>query len=410
MTPHDPSNLGDRIRDEALRLGFEAVGFAPLRPSDHTAFYQDWLARGRHGDMAYLARPDAVAARLAPTDRWPELRSAVVVAHHYATSTSTSPSDAGTGVIARYARGRDYHRVVKNKLLALLRFIEGETGETLPAARAYVDTGPVLERELARRAGIGWFGRNTMLIDPQRGSYFFLGSLLLPFELAYDEPFEADRCGTCTACLEACPTGALLGRDENGAPVMDARLCISYLTIEHRGPIPRELRPAIGNRVYGCDICQEVCPWNSPKLVQLSGEEDYRARSASTSTSGGLADPRSSAAASLPGTEAPSLIQLLETALDEASWDAFSRGSAMRRAGRAGFARNLCVGLGNWGSPEAVPLLTSALSDREPLVRAHAAWALGRVGSGAARAALASRAAVESDESVRSEVAAALGP
>jgi epoxyqueuosine reductase len=403
------SDLGDSIRAEALRLGFDTVGFAPLGPSDHASFYRDWLDRKRHGEMGYLARPDTVAARLDPASRWPQLRSAVVVAHHYSTATSTSASD-DTGIIARYARGRDYHRVVKKKLLALLRLIEAEVGRELPMARAYVDTGPVLERELARRAGIGWFGRNTMLIDPKRGSYFFLGSLLLPFELEYDEPFEADRCGSCNACVEACPTGALLGRDENGAPVMDATRCISYLTIENQGPIPRELRPAIGNRIYGCDICQEVCPWNSPKLVQVAGEADYQARQASsTSTSSGRAGQVSSATASLPGTGAPSLIELLEVALEEAAWDAFSRGSAIRRAGRAGFARNICVGLGNWGAPEAVPVLTLALSDPEPLVRAHAAWALGRVGSTEARAALSSIAAVESDQAVRAELAAAPG-
>jgi epoxyqueuosine reductase len=402
MTPHDPPNLGDRIRDQALGLGFEAVGFAPLRPSDHAAFYQDWLARGRHGDMAYLARPDAVAARLDPTDRWPELRSAVVVAHHYATSTSTS--DAGTGVIARYARGRDYHRVVKNKLLALLRFIEEETGEALPAARAYVDTGPVLERELARRAGLGWFGRNTMLIDPQRGSYFFLGSLLLPFELAHDAPFEADRCGTCTACLEACPTGALLGRDENGAPVMDARLCISYLTIENRGAIPRELRPAIGNRIYGCDVCQEVCPF-SIKFSAPCGDPSYAARAPGEPPAG--VEPAGSSAWH-PGTESPSLVDLFRMALDEDSWELFSRGSAVRRAGREGFARNVAVALGNWGDPSAVPVLSHGLNDPHPLVRAHAAWALGQIGSAEALSLLRERLPVETGP-VLEEIERALG-
>ncbi len=415
--------ISQAIRREAQGLGFEAVGLAPLRASDHGAFLRSWLEAGRHGSMAYLARPDAVEARSDPSRRWPELRSAVVVAHHYATPPGTTASaddagshrleddDPGKGIIARYARGRDYHRVVKKNLLALLRFTEAEVGQELPVARAYVDTGPVLERELARRAGIGWFGRNTMLIDPRRGSYFFLGSLLLPFDLDYDEPFEADRCGTCTACLDACPTGALLGRDEDGAPIMDATRCISYLTIENQDPIPRELRSAMTNRVYGCDICQEACPWNSPKIVELSSEEDYRARpgSTSTSTSGRRAESHSSAVASIPGTEAPSLTELLEVALNEDAWDSFSRGSAIRRAGRAGFGRNVCVGLGNWGSPDAVPVLTSALSDPEPLVRAHAAWALGRVGSAEARAALVSRAAAESDDAVRTELAAALG-
>ncbi|HUH12480.1 MAG TPA: tRNA epoxyqueuosine(34) reductase QueG, partial [Longimicrobiales bacterium] len=179
-------------------------------------------------------------------------------------------------MIARYARGRDYHKVVKKKLLELLRWLEGEVGRELPLARAYVDTGPVLERELARRAGLGWFGRSTMLIHPRRGSYFFLGSLLTELELEPSAPFEADHCGTCNACVEACPTGALLGRDASGAPVIDATRCISYLTIEQKGPIPPELRPLMGNRVYGCDICQEVCPWNAPKFVQITAERDYR--------------------------------------------------------------------------------------------------------------------------------------
>jgi epoxyqueuosine reductase len=387
------AGLGNAIRGEARRLGFEAVGIAEIRASDHAAFYRAWLEAGRHGEMGYLARADAVEARLDPAARWPELRSAVVVGHHYSgsgsnsnsNSNSTSNSDSGTGIIARYARGRDYHRVVKKKLLALLRFVEGEVGRELPVARAYVDTGPVLERELARRAGLGWFGRNTMLIDPRRGSYFFLGSLLLPFELDYDAPFEADRCGSCNACVEACPTGALLGRDENGAPIMDATRCISYLTIENRGAIPEALRPAIGNRIYGCDICQEVCPWNSPKLVQATSEPDYLARV--PGPSGSQPGPESGTGTHShphthrgPATEAPSLVELMRMSYDE--WDVWTRGSAIRRAGYAGFKRNVAVAIGNWlasvGEPpeEAVALLREALRDEELLVREHAAWAL----------------------------------
>ncbi|MGH7507601.1 MAG: tRNA epoxyqueuosine(34) reductase QueG, partial [Longimicrobiales bacterium] len=253
------------LKQEAIRLGFEAAGIARLRPSDHQAFYRAWLEAGMHGEMAYLSRADAVQARLDPASRWPDLRTALVVTLRY-----TAPDDdieaaqpaPSRAIIARYARGRDYHKILKKKLLALLAWLEAETGRPLPAARAYVDTGPVLERELARRAGLGWFGRNTMILHPRRGSYFFLGTLLTELDLEADEPFERDHCGTCNACVEACPTGALLGRDAAGAPVMDARRCISYLTIENRGPIPRELRPLIGNRVFGCDICQEVCPWN----------------------------------------------------------------------------------------------------------------------------------------------------
>ncbi len=181
-------------------------------------------------------------------------------------------------MIARYARGRDYHRVVKKKLKALGRRLE-EIAARPVEWRAYVDTGPILERDLARRAGLGWFGKNTMLLNPRRGSYFFLGVLLTDLELEPDAPFEADHCGSCRACLDACPTGALLGRDESGAPVMDATRCISYLTIEHRGPIARELRPLMGNRVYGCDICQEVCPWNV-RFAEVAAERDYAAREA----------------------------------------------------------------------------------------------------------------------------------
>ena len=416
--------LSDEIRAEALRLGFQAVGITPVRPSDHSSLYRSWLERGLHGTMEYLERPDAVEARFQPTSRWAWARSAVVVAEPYLTAdedlqaTSGDPRTASAGaaagegvrpepaesspahgIIARYARGRDYHRVLKKKLLALLRFIEERTGEELAVARAYVDTGPVLERELARRAGIGWFGRNTMLIDPKGGSYFFLGSLLLPFDLGYDEPFEADRCGTCNACVEACPTGALLGRDENGAPVIDATRCISYLTIENRGEIPQELRPAIGNRIYGCDICQEVCPWNSEKLVTLTHERDYR-------LDWRAAEDRPEAPADLPGTESPSLVGLMRMSRGE--WDRWTRGSAIRRAGYAGLKRNVAVALGNWGSKEAVPALIEALDNDEPLVRSHAAWALGRIGSDQARGRLAIALGEECDASVRQELQAAL--
>src|SRR5690606_25257982 len=275
--------------------------------------------------------------------------------------------------------------------------------------RIYVDTGPILERELARRAGLGWFGRNTMLIHPRRGSYLFLGTLLLDVALEPNDAFVADRCGSCRACLDACPTGALLGRDEHGAPVMDARRCISYLTIEQRGPIPRELRPLVGNRIYGCDICQEVCPFNR-RFGPERPEPRYAARGPGERPPGVEALPGEEdlSAETHPGTAAPTLVALLETALDEAAWDAYSRGSAIRRAGRAGFARNVCVGLGNWGSPAAVPVLTDALSDPEPLVRGHAAWALGRVGSEGARAALTARLATEADAWVREELAGPL--
>jgi epoxyqueuosine reductase len=248
-----------------------------------------------------------------------------------------------------------------------------------------VDTGPVLERELAQRAGLGWFGRNTMLINPKRGSFFFLGVILTELDLPADEPFLADHCGTCNACVQACPTGALLGRDAQGAPVIDATRCISYLTIEQRGPIPRELRPLVGNRIFGCDICQDVCPWNGPKFVQLTRETSFTPRTTTT---------------------APELLELMQ--LDEAAWQRFSAGSPIRRARRAGFLRNVAIALGNGRSQAAVPVLERALADREPLVRAHVAWALGQIGGTRARAALATQLTQEENQDVCAEVQAAL--
>jgi len=373
--------LTDAIKAEAIRLGFDLVGVAPVRPSEHERLYHAWIAAGRHGEMSYLARADAVQNRLQPN---PQFRSAVVVALNYYQDVANH--DGGHALIARYAHGRDYHKTMKRKLMSLLRFVEQQSGRALPLSRAYVDTGPVLERELARRAGLGWFGRNTMLINPRRGSYFFLGSLLLEMELQHDQPFEEDHCGTCSSCVQACPTQALLGRDEQGAPIMDARRCISYLTIEQRGPIPRELRPLIGNRIFGCDICQEVCPWNAPKFVQIAREPDFAAR-------GHVANRR--------------LIELMS--MTEAEWDEFSRGSAIRRAQRVGFLRNVAVALGNCGSAEAAPVLINALRDLEPLVRGHAAWALGRIDTPAARDALRDALSLECDSWVREELMDALG-
>jgi epoxyqueuosine reductase len=373
------SELTPRIKQQATQLGFDLVGVTEVRPSENAGFYRDWIAAGRHGSMGYLAREDAVARRLLPEAHF---RSAVVVGLNY----YTEGEGEGEGIIARYARGRDYHKVIKSKLMTLLRFVENEVGREMPLSRAFVDTGPVLERELARRAGIGWYGRNTMIVNPKRGSYFFLGALLLDIELEYDEAFAEDHCGTCNACVSSCPTGALLGRDANGAPVMDATRCISYLTIENRGPIPRELRPLIGNRIFGCDVCQEVCPWNSPKFVQLTGEKDFLPRA---------------------DGETRRLINLMKLTDDE--WDAFTRGSAMRRAKRSGLLRNVAVALGNKRSSDAVPVLSNALRDLEPLIRGHAAWALGQIGGEEATNALRDALSLECDEWVRSELMNALG-
>jgi epoxyqueuosine reductase len=387
--PFSPAELTDRIRARALELGFDAVGVAPVQPSGHAEAYGKWLGEGMHGEMAYLAREDAVAKRADPAVLVPGARSAVVVAiaYHGGDDGETEPS---RGIVARYARNDDYHDLLKDRLIALQEWANAEL--TPLGGRAYVDAGPVLEREIASRAGLGWFGRNTMLIQPRRGSYFFLGVLLLDVELEYDQPFARDHCGSCSRCVSACPTGALLGRDESGAPRMDARRCISYLTIELRGPIPRELRPLIGNRIYGCDICQEVCPWNS--FAEPAQDPAFIPRE---------------------GIAGPSLLEWMGMSQEE-----FSRrfkGSAVKRTKRRGLLRNVAVALGNWGSPDAVPALAQALSDDEPLVRGHAAWALGRIASregvspevvAAIGSVLGARLPAESDAWVREEISLAL--
>jgi epoxyqueuosine reductase len=386
--PVDPAllDLSARVRARAREVGFDAVGIAPVRPSDFGDAYERWIAAGMHGEMAYLAREDAIAKRRDPAVLIPGARSAVVVAINYHVPDSehdgrTAADDPSRGVIARYARNDDYHELLKERLIGLQDWINDTL---LPVGgRAYVDTGAVLERELAQRAGLGWAGKSTMLVQPGRGTYYFLGVVLLDVELAYDEPFTADRCGTCSACIAACPTGALLGRDETGAPVMDARRCISYLTIELRGPIPRELRPLIGNRIYGCDICQEVCPWNS--FAEPTGEAAFLPRE---------------------GLDGPALIEWMGMTQEE-----FSRrfkNSPVKRTNRRGLLRNVAVALGNWGAPEAVPALVAALDDEEPLVRGHAAWTLGQIGMEAARQALRGREEVEEDAWVREEITEAL--
>jgi epoxyqueuosine reductase len=371
-------------------MGFDRIGIADPRSSDHIERYRRWLGDGAHGEMTYLARPDAVARRENLALTLEGVRSAVVVAQGYpAGDREWVPEDPARAVVARYAPGGDYHAVMVTKLHALLRWLRAQAGTTV-VGRTYVDTGPLLERELGQRAGLGWFGKNTMLIHPRHGSYFFLGVLLLDLPLPFDPPFTTDHCGTCTRCLSACPTEALLGRGADGAPVMDARRCISYLTIEHRGPIPEELRRPMGNRVFGCDICQEVCPWNE--------------RFAGPAT-----EPAYSPRADLDG---PLLIELAERllAMSEKQYQREFEDSPLARPRRKGMLRNVCVALGNWGAQEAVSVLVRALEDPQPLVRGHAAWALGRIGSQDALRVLSSRLTAESDPFPGSEIELALNP
>jgi epoxyqueuosine reductase len=334
-----------RVKEQAHRLGFDLVGVTYPAPSAHIAFYADWLARGCHAEMDYLARPDGVEKRADPRRIMPQVRSIVVVGMNYYMG-DPPPTEGLQGRVARYAWGTDYHTVMVERLRQLAAWIAEQVGQPI-AHRVYVDTGPLLERELAQRAGLGWAGKNTNLIHPELGSYFFLGELLLDLELEPDAPFAADRCGDCTACLDACPVGALL------APrTLDARRCISYLTIEHRGSIPVEIRPLLGDRVFGCDTCQEVCPWNR-RFARSTSEPAFAPR---------------------PGQIALDLIDLLE--LDDDGFRARFRDTPLWRAGRVGLARNAAVVLGNLGDPAAIPALERALADPDPLIVEHAAWAL----------------------------------
>lgn len=315
----NPEQLRDTVCRAAVRLGFEACGVTNLAVSPESRVsLDDWLAKGRHCDMAYMSRQAPV--RREPQTVWPEAQSAVVVLHNYYQSGANPP--AGHGRIAQYALGDDYHVVMREKLKALGSVLVAAAGRG--KTRVYVDAGPLPERELARRAGLGWIAKNTMLINPLIGSFTFIGVLLTDLDLAKDEPFEADRCGTCTRCLDACPTGAF------PAPrVLDSARCISYLTIEAKGDIPALLRPSIGDWLFGCDVCQDVCPWNT-RFASETREPRYRAH---------------------PADDRPSLEEVLH--MDEAGFERAFGETALDRAGLAGIRRNARALLENTRQPAA---------------------------------------------------------
>lgn len=321
------------VKARARELGFDLVGITTAEAPTHSAQFQQWLADGFHGEMGYMQRN--AGKRVSPELVLRGARSVIIVGMNYFNGDSRH--------IARYAAGaRDYHEVMGEKLRQLAEFVGGIW---------YVDTGPILERDLAQRAGIGFIGKHTNVISRQLGNWIFLGAVLTDRELPADEP-EREYCGTCRRCIDACPTRAIV------APYrLDARLCISYLTIELKGSIPVDLRPLIGDRVFGCDDCLEACPWN--RFARQSPVKEFQRR------------------------ELPELTEFL--AWDEAQFKQFFRDTPIYRIKRRGFLRNVCVALGNIGDEAALPALRRALEDPEPLVREHAAWAVEQIRSGAVR-------------------------
>ncbi len=361
--------LSEAVKARAREIGCDLVAIGPADPPPHGSAFQQWLEAGYAGSMEYLER--GREKRLNLQKILPSARSVIAVALNYC--QGNPPEASSWRGVSRYAWGRDYHAVMEPKLETLLDFVRGAAGPET-RGKVYVDTGPVLERDLAARAGLGWIGKNTMLIHPKIGSWFFLGLLLTTAELEHDAPVS-DHCGSCTRCLDACPTGAFV------APyTLDARRCISYLTIELRGAIPEELRPAMGEWIFGCDICQAVCPWN--RKAPVTAETDFR-----------------------PTGPLPALTELL--ALDEAGFRTTFAGSPVRRAKRSGLCRSAAVALGNRKDPATVPALAQSLRDPDPVVRQHSAWALGQIRTRKARAVLGAALTDESDPTVRAELESA---
>lgn len=365
------------LKSRALELGFNLVGVTPAAPSPQLAAYERWVQAGKHGSMDYMARPDRIARRRDLNLILPGVRSLVVVGVDYSTIVIPESvlNDPARGRIAAYAWGLDYHDILTPKLERLAEWLREASGQSI-SHRVYVDTGAVLERSHAQQAGLGFTGKNTMLIHPRRGSNFFIGEILTDLEFdEYDQPARPTMCGTCTRCLMACPTNAF-----PQPHVLDARRCISYLTIERKGSIDRALRPLMGNWVFGCDICQDVCPFQR------------------------FAAPATEPAFYPADTDraAPPLLDLL--ALDDAAFHQRYYGSPIYRIKRERLVRNACIAAGNWGQADAIVPLQRLLTDSSPLVRAHAAWALWQISGEAARGRLEMLLAREKDKMAYDEI------
>jgi epoxyqueuosine reductase len=341
----EPDVAAARARALALDVGFDLVGIARADAPDRLAFFREWVARGHAGEMAWLS--SQVNRRSDLGQAFPWARSVICVGLQYDTAHPYSRSaPADRGWISRYAWGDDYHQVMKALLDRLLERLQAELGPF--GSRTYVDTGPIVERAFAAAAGLGAWGKNTCLLHPQHGSWFFLGEAVTDLFLDPDPP-RPDMCGSCTACLEACPTGALVE-----PYVLDARRCISYLTIELRGAIPEGLREGMGRHLFGCDLCQDVCPWNRRRRT----------------TGGPAFEPR-------PSAFAPDLVELARLG-SSAFAERFAK-SPVKRTKRRGLLRNVAVALGNLGDPQKRPVLEALESDQDPVVREHASWALARL-------------------------------
>jgi epoxyqueuosine reductase len=347
-------DLKQAIQDKARQLGFTLAGVTSPEPPPHYATFENWLAQGYHGTMHYLAEERSRLRRANPRAILPECKSILVLATPYSPPLPLGegrPKGRVRGEVASYAWGQDYHDVLPSRMKELVQFIEEQVGCPVKN-RWYTDTGPILERDLAQRAGIGWIGKNTCLINPKQGSYFLLSEILLDLDLEPDPPFVTDHCGTCTRCIEACPTDCILPDR-----TIDATRCISYLTIELKESVPIELREKLGDWVFGCDICQMVCPWN-----RFAGEGDPAFGtdpSTSLRKSNALAD---------------------EMGLSAQEFNKRFRGSPIKRAKRRGYLRNVAVVLGNTGDMHVLPVLQSALDHEEPMVQEHAKWAVEEIG------------------------------
>jgi len=345
-----PKKLKENIKTKARQLGFFLAGVTlPKRPPHYSTF-EKWLAQGHHGTMEYLATDRSRTRRANPLEILPECKSILVLATPYSPPpvlSGESEANVDEVHIASYAQGIDYHDILPARMKELVQFIEEQAGGPVKN-RYYTDTGPILERDLAQRAGIGWIGKNTMLINPKAGSYFFISEILLDLELEPDPPFVTDHCGTCTRCIEACPTDCILP-----SRTLDATHCISYLTIELKDDIPDDLREKIGDWTFGCDICQMVCPWN-----RFAPE----------------GDPAFSAPPSSPLRTPHSLTE--ELALTPQAFNQRFKGTPVKRAKRRGYLRNAAVALGNSGDLHHLPVLQNVLNDDEPMIREHANWAI----------------------------------